>query len=79
MRPSAMDVFDLDIILQNLGCDSVITIIEHGQREYSYHSAVRDDDDPLAEDNAAEPVKTVEVVIPAQSPNLPRRVDGARA
>ena len=73
-----MDVFDLDIILQNLGCDGVITMIEHGRRECSYHAAVRDDDDPLAEDNAAEPVKAVVVVIGAQPPNLPRRVDGAR-
>jgi hypothetical protein len=67
-----MDVFDLDIILQNLGCDSVITMIEHGRREYSYHAAVQDDDDPLAEETAAE---AVVVVIPAKLPSLPRRVD----
>ena len=71
VRP-AMDVFDLDIILQNLGCDGVITMIEHGRREYSYHAAVRDDDDPLAEETAAE---AVVVVIPAKLPSLPRRVD----
>ena len=74
IRP-VMDVFDLDIMLQYLGCDRVITMIEHGRRKYRYHAAVQDDDDPLAEETAAE---AVVVVIPAQPPNLPRRVDGAR-